>query len=232
VAPHTAHIVVANLTGATDCLGAARCAGELSLLTAALCDLVPALAVYWGAGNVITRPQDYQEGAGRFVSGAPPVDIWVQLHLLKGTTADGQPSVGMATSGLAAFLGREIEFLPAKLDSVVVGQRVIGAATYLLMNGPVLDHGHPLGGSENEAIRVRHLDRGRRGGGPVYELSLERLAASVPPPGVPTAQAVPAAPKPEERPTAPPAEAPAPRPRPTPGVDASRLVRNRRRPMS
>jgi hypothetical protein len=239
VAPHTAHIIVGNITGASDCLGAVRCAGELSLLTAALCDLAPALAVYWGSGTVITRPQDFQEGAARFLSGTPPVDSWVQLQLLKGTTEDGLPGVAMTTTGLASFVGREIEFLPAKLHPAVVGQRVIGTAAYLLMNGPVLEHGHTLGVSKDEAIRVRHLDRGRRTNGPVYELSLELLDASVAPPGVTNLQAVPTAAKPEEQPAPPPPAPPAaeetappPRPRPAPGVDASRLVRNLRRPTS
>jgi hypothetical protein len=254
VAPHTAHIVVGNISGATDCAGAVRCAGELSLLTAALCDLAPALAVYWGSGSVITRPQDFQEGAARFLGGTPPVDSWIQLQLLKGTTDDGLPGVAMATTGLAAFVGREIEFLPAKLHPAVVGQRVIGAAAYLLMSGPVLEHGHTLGVSKDEAIRVRHLDRGRRTDGPIYELSLELLDASVAP-GVTNLQAVPAAMRPdgprlmpaaatpaaEDVPAEPaPAQQPPPaaeppaaaRPKPAPGVDASRLVRNLRRPTS
>ncbi len=244
VAPHTAHIVVGNISGATDCAGAVRCAGELSLLTAALCDMAPALAVYWGAGNVITRPQDFQEGAARFLGGTPPIDSWVQLQLLKGTTEDGLPGVAMATTGLAAFVGREIEFLPAKLHPAVVAQRVIGTAAYLLMSGPVLEHGHTLGVSREEAIRVRHLERGRRTNGPIYELSLELLDASVAPPGVTNLQAVPPALQPEgprlmpaeARPAdaAPPAAEPpaAARPKPASGVDASRLVRNLRRPTS
>jgi len=81
---------------------------------------------------------------------------------------------------------------------------------------------------------VRHLERGRRTGGPIYELSLELLDASVAPPGVTNLQAVPAAAPPEERPAPPaaPAAEPPSRPRPAPGVDASRLVRNLRRPTS
>jgi len=244
VAPHKAHIVVGNINGGADCAGAVRCAGELSLLTAALCDLVPALAVYWGSGTVITRPQDFQEGAARFLAGTPPVDSWLQLQLLKGTTDNGLPGVAMATTGLAAFVGREIEFLPAKLHPAVVAQRVIGAAAYLLMNGPVIEHGHTLGVSSSEAIRVRHLDRGRHTNAPIYELSLELLDEAVAPPGVTNLQAVPsalqpdgprlipagtpAAVTPEERPAPPPGSPSSPRP--APGVDASRLVRNLRRP--
>jgi len=243
VAPHTAHIVVGNITGASDCLGAVRCAGELSLLTAALCDLAPALAVCWPSGSAITRPQDFQEGAARFLSGTPPVDSWIQLQLLKGTTEDGMPGVAMATTGLATFVGREIEFLPAKLHPAVVIQRVIGTAGYLLMNGPVLEHGHTIGVSPDEAIRVRHRERGQRTNGPIYELSLELLDATVAPPGVTNLQAVPRAlhpdgprlmPAPAPAEAAPTAESsPAPAPtKPAPGVDASRVVRNLRRPTS
>jgi len=252
VAPHTAHIVVGTMKGAADCAEAVQGASDLTLLTAALCDLAPVLAVYWSTGNVITRPQDFQEGAARFIGGTPPVDSWMQLYLLKGTTEDGLPGVAMATTGLAAFVGRELEFLPAKLHPAVVAQRVIGAAAYLLMNGPVIEHGHTLGVSQTEAIRVRHLERGRRTNGPIYELSLELLDASVAPPGVKNFQAVPAAMQPDgprlipaatpragappEEP--PPAQQPAPaappttaaRPKPAPGVDASRLVRKLRRP--
>jgi hypothetical protein len=135
-----------------------------------------------------------------------------------------------------------------------VAQRVIGAAAYLLTNGPVIEHGHTLGVSHTEAIRVRHLERGRRTNGPIYELSLELLDASVAPPGVKNLLAVPAAMQldgPRLIPAAaspteaapedsPPAQRPAltaepttaARPKPAPGVDASRLVRNLRRPTS
>jgi hypothetical protein len=242
VAPHTAHIVVGNISGADDCLGAVRCAGELSLLTAALCDLAPALAVIWCSGSVITKPQDFQDGAARFLSGTPPVDSWIQLQLLKGTTEDGMPGVAMVTTGLATFVGRELEFLPAKLHPAVVIQRVIGTAGYLLMNGPVVEHGHTIGVSHDEAIRVRHRDRGRRTGGPIYELSLELLDESVAPRGVTNLQAVPRALQsdgPRLMPATAPADASAvqqatpPAPalaKPAPGIDASRVVRNLRRP--
>ena len=224
-------------------------AGDLTIVTAALCDIAPALGVYWCSGDVVTKPEHFQEGALGSSTGTPPVDSWLQLRFFKGTLENGRPGVGMMTTGLMPFVGREIEFPPAELHPSVVVQRVIGTAHYLLANGPVVDHGHTIGISNSEAIRVRHLDRGHFAPRPVYELTLEVLDPSVSP-NEPPAH-LKAVPKPEPeaaRPTAtvqplhPAAPEPAPAvaatpqepapPKPAPDNAASRMVRNLRRPQS
>jgi hypothetical protein len=223
-------------------------AGEVTMMAAALCDIVPALGVYWCSGDTVTRPEHFQEAAAGFANGKPPVEGWLQLRLFKGKAGNGRPGVGMMTTGLMPFAGREIEFPPAELHPNIVAEKVIGMASYLLAKGPVVDHGHTIGISNDEAIRVRHLDRGRFTPRPVYELTLEVLDPSQSPgkpihlkevPKEPTATEP--APRPATvQPLRPPAAAADPAevkaepaaPKPPPDNAASKLVRNLRRPQS
>ena len=250
VAQHQAHIIVGVLHNATTFEDAKRTAGNLTVLAAALCDIVPAIAVSWVSGDLLAKPENFQHGAAQFLKGTPPVDNWLQLRLIRATTADGRPGLAMVTTGLVPFLDREIEFLPAALHPVIVGQRVIGTAHYLLASGPIVEHGNTIGVSNSESLRVRHLERGRYTRRPVYELTLEVLDPSVSPNEPPHLKAVPK-PEPEaERQTAtvqslrPAAAAPGPSttaaagvpeplpPKPAPDNAASRMVRNLRRPQS
>ncbi len=258
VSQHQAHINVGILASAKDFKDAVQRAGDLTILTAALCDVVPALAVYWGAGDVLSKPENFQSGAELYLKGKPPVDRWLQLRLIRATTEDGRPGIGLVTTGLVPFLDREIEFLPAAVHPVIVGERVIGTAAYLLMNGPIIEHGQTTGTSKSESVRVRHLDRGRYSRRPVYELTLEVLDPAVSPnqPGYlkdvpkaqpdksahaaaksasvqplrPAAAAAVAAPPTESVSELPP-EPPQP-PKAPPDNAASRMVRNLRRPQN
>ena len=243
---HKAHIIVAAMGAAESFAKVAGQAGDLTIVTAALCDIAPALGVYWCSGDVVTKPEHFQQGALGSSIGTPPVDNWLQLRFFKETLANGRPGVGMTTTGLMPFVGREIEFPPVELHPSVIAQRVIGTAHYLLANGPVVDHGHTIGISNSEAIRVRHLEGGRFVPRPVYELTLEVLDPSVSP-NEPPAH-LKAVPKPEQNVERPPAtvqplhpaapisaQAGAPElspPKPPPDNAASRMVRNLRRPQS
>ena len=246
---HKAHIIVAAMGAAEGFAKTAGQAGDLTIVTAALCDIAPAIGVYWCSGDVVTKPEHFQQGALGSSIGTPPVDNWLQLRLFKGTLENGRPGVGMMTTGLMPFVGREIEFPPAELHPSVIAQRVIGTAHYLLANGPVVDHGHTIGISNSEAIRVRHLDRGRFVPRPVYELTLEVLDPSVSPNEPPPHLKAVSKPEPEvERqpasvqPLHPAAPVPAPAvaaaapvpppPKSPPDNAASRMVRNLRRPQS
>ncbi len=246
--PHKAHIIVAAMGGADGFAKAVGQASDVTIVTAALCDIAPALGVYWCSGDVVTKPEHFQEGAAGFFAGRPPVDNWLQLRFFRGNAENGRPAVGMMTTGLMPFVGREIEFPPAELHPSVVAQRVIGTAHYLLANGPVVDHGHTIGISNAEAIRVRHRDRGRYIPRPVYELSLEVLDPSVSPNEpvhLKEVPAVPAAATPEPRTASVQSLRPAATteavqdskpetipPKSPPDNAASRMVRNLRRPQS
>jgi hypothetical protein len=84
----------------------------------------------------------------------------------------GQRTLALVTTGLASFVGREIEWLPATLPPAVIAQRVYGVCQYLIVNGMVLKDGDTVGVSESERIRVHFAERGQRGA-PVLQLTME-----------------------------------------------------------
>jgi hypothetical protein len=245
VADHKAHVIVASMADAKDWRAALARATDVSVIAAAIGDVAPAMGAIWCAADLIAPMEKFQEAVASALAGKPPVDSWVRINLFKAATENGQPGIGVTTAGLVPFIGREIEFRPARLHPAVAAQRVLGTAAYLLASGPVLEHGHTLGVSQAEAIRVRHVERGPRTGAPIYDLTLELLDGAVKPAGVQAAEPPPAPANSDaagprlataasaETAAAPPAAAPAPAPpKPTtaPNGDASRLVRNLRRP--
>jgi hypothetical protein len=144
---------------------------------AALSSLLPTSGVYWASGQTVNEPGYFRQRADVFAKGTLPLDIWVQLLWLDGPRSpNGQRTFAVITTGLMPFVGREIEFQPAARPPLEIGERVAGAVSYLLDNGPVLADGDTIGINKQEHIRVRHRDRGVRATGPIYALTLEQQA--------------------------------------------------------
>ena len=169
LAGHKGHIIVANLGGKDGLKGALASARLVSLVTASLLDLVPALGVYWSGGDAVSPPEKFARSVAD-IDRQLPLEIWLQLGFYTAEPLiNGQQPVGLITTGLAPFIGREIDFVPTNASPVMVAQRVIGTASYLLVQGVVFKDGETLGISKTERISVGLID----GDVPVYRLRLE-----------------------------------------------------------
>ena len=116
------------------------------------------------------------QAAEELIAGRPPADVWVQLLWLDGPpTPEGERTLAVVTTGLAPFVGREVEFMPAPLPPAVIAERTLGTITYLLGQGPVLKDGDSLGVSEAERIRAKYAAQGYKPGVPVIQLRIEAL---------------------------------------------------------
>jgi hypothetical protein len=177
VAAHRAHAIVALLQGGGDLAKLRTSACVVTAAAAALSSLLPTSGVYWASGQTVNEPGYFRQRADVFAKGTLPLDIWVQLLWLDGPRSpNGQRTFAVITTGLMPFVGREIEFQPAARPPLEIGERVAGAVSYLLDNGPVLADGDTIGINKQEHIRVRHRDRGVRATGPIYALTLEQQA--------------------------------------------------------
>jgi hypothetical protein len=77
--------------------------------------------------------------------------------------------IAAATKGLAAFVGREIEFETAKLDLPAVIDNVAGLAVYLVEHGAVIKDGSTFGGADEPGrFRIRYANSTRFPGLPVF----------------------------------------------------------------
>lgn len=172
---HRAHIIVGLTAEPTDHLEALNGAAYVTMATAAIAALTPALAVVWSTGDAVSEAAQFQHAAGMLAQKQISPEAWVGFEWLDGPrTPQGERTLAVVTTGLRAFIGREIEWLPSPLPPLTIAQRMIGLLQYLIVSGPVIADGDTLGISEAERIRARHSARGH-GGGPVIQLSVERL---------------------------------------------------------
>ncbi|MEM7429695.1 MAG: DUF4261 domain-containing protein [Pseudomonadota bacterium] len=174
LAAHKAHVVVSEFSSGSGFEARRTCALHVSLIAAAVCTQADAIGLHWTTGETVTRKEPFLDEIGQLSRGTWPVYVWLQYYWVGGK-AEENP--GLATYGLRAFIGRELEFEPGGLDQQTLFARAGQIASYLVDNGDVLGDGETLGISESERIRVRHLAEGRRAGIPVLNLTLERSGA-------------------------------------------------------
>ena len=173
VRSHRAHYVVSSVQPAETHQARRRATECVTLVCAALCELTPAVALLWSSSRALASPQTTVESAQRIGQGEPALALWLNPLLFgKPPASDGTRRIGVLTMGLSDFVGRDIEFTPSLLPLPVVLDRVLGMASYLIANGPVLADGDTVGTSQSERIRVQHdvlagTDRS------IYRLSVE-----------------------------------------------------------
>lgn len=137
VEKHRAHLAVSMIGTAAD--GAETTNPSViestRFVTAVVGSLIEAqpgcLAITWN-GQVGRSPEMWMEQSRRSFEPFPdhPFGLWMEIvHFVSGET------IGAYTTGLSAFIGREIEFEVDGLDQRGVTIRVANAASYLIANG-------------------------------------------------------------------------------------------------
>ena len=172
VSNHSAHLIVGCLEMPNNHEQALHFAVMNSLTTAAVLEAYKGTGVYWSTAQLLIAPDTFRNTANSILNRQLPVEDWINLFWIKGQTGSN-PTVGCVTEGASAFIGMEIEFLPAQLPPAELAQRIFGVFRYLLANGAVLNDGDTLGQSETEMIRVHFRDRGLHFDGRVLQLSFE-----------------------------------------------------------
>jgi hypothetical protein len=134
---HRAHLVVATMGSAennseTKALGFAESVRLTTAFVGAVLEALPGcLGVVW-RGNVGRSPEMWLEQSRRSFEPFPdhPFGLWMEIvHFVSGKT------IGAYTTGLSAFIGREIESEVDGLDERTVTARVAGLSSYLIANG-------------------------------------------------------------------------------------------------
>ena len=144
-----------------------RAARAQTLVTAAVCKIIPAMGVLWCAANNLLPLDRFLNAAGAFAQdGQAPAEIWVRL--MASNTKDGMV---VATHGLASYAGREVEFAPThKFDFGTLGARVMQIAQYLIESGKALKGGEVIA---PEQFRIELREKGSFDSRPVYVLKTE-----------------------------------------------------------
>lgn len=130
---------------------------------------LPAIAVAWG--SVIVSANQFAGEFHKFqTENVLPVRLWVLIQM----SGDGAGGTIVSTLGMESFGVREIEANSAPMEPKDALLFVNNLAGYLLSNGPVINDGDTVGGSEDERIKVRFAPSFREGHGEVYLLDFER----------------------------------------------------------
>lgn len=164
---HQGHIIVSLLGKAEQPLVAARL--TTAVIGALIATVPECCGVVW-AGRV-ARPADLWLEESRW-SLAPypdyPFRLWVDILPFRSGA-----KVGVITMGLAAFVGREIEFVTAKLALPALFEKVAGLSVYLIEHGSVVKDGDTMGASASERIAVRYKNSNIFEGLPVFHCTDE-----------------------------------------------------------
>ncbi|MCB1528092.1 MAG: DUF4261 domain-containing protein [Hyphomicrobiaceae bacterium] len=138
-------------------------------------DQLPAISVSWG--NVLVSADQFAGEFHKFQTDkALPVRLWVLIQL----SGDGEGGTVASTLGMDAFGLMEIEANSAPMEPQDALLFVNNLAAYLISNGPVVNDGDTVGGSEKERIRVKFEPSFRDGVGTVYLLDFERVEGPEP----------------------------------------------------
>lgn len=133
-----------------------------------------AAAVYWPESGALIPAEGFVDAVSQPDVSIGLVNAWVHLTWYKADPKPGEekPQLAVATTGLARFIGREIDFLPSSLSPTEIAKNILHIAKYLIDKGPVIGDGDTLGFDEVRAIRSRIVEQGYRPGIPVYALQV------------------------------------------------------------
>ena len=168
-----AHYIVASLSAPGGHAEAVQQSADLTTITATLLDLVPATFVYWGSGDALVEPSAFRAAAEAMVmQNRPPVLNWVQFRLLPGRGAGAPGMIGMLTTGLRPFVGREIEMDPMPATPVEVARLTVRLAEHLIREGPIFADGDSVDIGGNANVLVHLVEKGRVNDGPSFQIRM------------------------------------------------------------
>jgi hypothetical protein len=161
-AQHKAHILVIAFEDPADRDAALAKARTVTLLTAAIARLVPAIGVDWADGANLVRAAAFAEMTKSIGQpGANSVPFWVRMILVKGDAGPrGEPTLKAGTTGLRVFGLRELEYAAAALDPRFIMQHAYSVAEYLLSSGKRLADGETIGVEGQTRFNISHADAG------------------------------------------------------------------------
>jgi hypothetical protein len=112
--------------------------------------------VLWCSADHLLTAERFVASTETMVQGQhAATDIWIRTLARNGPpNSRGRSTLIVASHGLAAYSGRELEFAPTgKYDLGHLAMRVMQIGTYLIDSGAKLDNGHTVG-SENFTVSL------------------------------------------------------------------------------
>lgn len=168
---HKAHIVIGTMNAGTTLTERVAAATDIMWVCAAVASITPCLGVHWVSGETVCAKDNFLASFKVMARDKLPLTIWLRFNLFAGPPDRGQSTVGCVTTGLAAFMGREIEFAATPLPMETVVNLALAIAQYALNEGTSIKHGETFAIGPKQSMRVELADNGRVLAAPVYHVS-------------------------------------------------------------
>ncbi|MEW5848217.1 MAG: DUF4261 domain-containing protein [Myxococcota bacterium] len=149
---HQVHVVVSVTSSRGDRFG------QRLLLTdvaAAVVDREKGIGVYWGEAPLVQPRGEFLDQAREASREYLPLHLWVDFRI----EPRGEQQFLFATSGMRALGHMELEAVhrvESAEEIAEVVDKMFNVAHYLCDHGPVLEHGHTIGMTADEKIRIEH----------------------------------------------------------------------------
>ncbi|MGJ8725724.1 MAG: DUF4261 domain-containing protein [Roseibacillus sp.] len=151
IRPHQAHLMVSLMVGETT-KSPAEVLSDFTSLLAAICDVAPAVGIYWGDAGA-THPVEYFQEIARDSEQAGRVMLWTGLS--RAPEKGGKMSMlslGMNQLGLPDLY----MITPMTSPGEAIG-RFFDLLSYMISRGEAIPDGDTVGVSETERIAVKYV---------------------------------------------------------------------------
>ena len=149
-AKHLSHVIVTNFGGEEQT--PIESAISVSCLALVALELFDGIGVYWGNARVCNSREVFEDFCEVISDEQLPVPVWLRFQLVH--VSDNEN--GFYTLGMNQFGLMEIEVDRHRMKPEELFDFVSNLANYLIQNGPVIEDGNTVGGSEDERIVVHH----------------------------------------------------------------------------
>ncbi len=182
VAGHRAHILIAEDDGGAKVASRDALfdrATAVTLATAAVASLVDAVAVVWLPARNAVPMGTFGSEMERFIDGQAPLQFWVRWQVLPpplqqekelGQLSGEALNPGIATIGMAAFLGAEIIAPPSRIERDVMLDQVFALASAVIDENAELQDGGTYGRPGELLIRIHQRKSGPHSERPYWEV--------------------------------------------------------------
>ncbi len=145
---HRRHVLVqaAIDTADADWEAVRHTAMVKTMLACILAQLPGVIAAVNHEVGLIFEPRHMKDHLSILETGHLPIALW--SWICPHSAEEG--NFCLSTTGLAAFLGHEVEMWNAPVTQAVAEERIDGVMAYLLAKGPVIAHGDTVGNTEHD----------------------------------------------------------------------------------
>jgi hypothetical protein len=170
------HVVLAVVGPSHDPQQSLQQARVLTIVTAAVLTSTSGRGVFWSPADTVIEPDRFKQEASDWRGSHDASPLWFSFRFFPGAADSSDQSLVCQSTGLAHFLGRELQCGPYRMPPAEMAPIVLFVARYMASAGPTFGDGHTFGFGEDSKSKDARLAfaTSRRSGveRPIFRLEL------------------------------------------------------------